>query len=119
MVSDKCPIHFANFYLHHVFQEPTSYQVKILTLKTLVESSFCCYFVIFVILVVFNIVTNRCTSSRLDLKDVWFPIFIIAHAVDLRSEHYLVVNFRVTIIIFHFFGNYALHHAVSLLTGVS
>ena len=40
MICDKCSIHSTDFYLHYIFEKPTSDQIKVLSLKAFVYPSF-------------------------------------------------------------------------------
>ena len=115
MVGDEGSIHFADFYLHCVLQESSSDEIHVLSFKTLQWSSFLIDFIVFIILIVFDIISDWGTGSWLYLKDIIVAIFVDTSAVDLGSKENLIVHVRISIVIGNSFLSLPWHYGLGFL----
>lgn len=99
VVGNGCTLHLTDFHLHDVFEETSTDKIVKLTLETTVHSLTLDDFVVQVVNVADNVVAERCSSSRLDLKHYWFSILIDPPRINLRpKEHFSALQVPVIIL---------------------
>lgn len=83
MIGNKSTIHPANFNLHGILHKTTPNKIKIFPLKTLISPSNRVNIIIFIILIIFDIISNWSTCSWFDFENKWLTILIITTAIYL------------------------------------
>lgn len=115
MIGNESSFHSPNFDLHNVFKESSANKIKILSLKTFIYPSNFVYFVIFIVKIILNIVSNWCTSSWFYLKNKRISILVIWKTIYLWSKHHLAINFHISVIIIDIMYLFSSHESICLL----
>lgn len=105
VVGNKSAIHSSDLELESILDESSSDEIVVLSFEAFKFTLLFIDWIVHIILIPLNVVSDGCTSSGFDFENKRFPGLVVVAAIDLWTEEQVIVCDCVPVIVFLFRNN--------------